>query len=94
MKIIIRFVLFFGGVTNTHAFDIDCVASYPEIHQDYPPLVCKAERLVKKGQFKAAEQTFLEAARLDFFESPNFEIYMRIARVQCLDGRFSVCKKH
>jgi hypothetical protein len=93
MKIIIRFVLFWGIFTNTHAFDIDCVASYPEIHQDYSPLVCKAERLVKEGQFKAAEKIYLEAARLDFFESPNFEIYMRIARAQCLDGRFSLCKQ-
>jgi hypothetical protein len=93
MKLIAGLVLLMSFFLKAHAFDIDCVGSYPEVHRDYPSLVCRADRLVNEGEFKAAEKIYLEAANLDFFESPNFEIYMQIARAQCLDGRFTTCKK-
>ena len=86
-------MLFLGAVIKANAFDLDCVATYPDIHKDYPPLVCKGDRFMNEGNFEAAEKIYLEASDLSFFESPNFEIYMRVARAQCLGGRLNQCKK-
>jgi hypothetical protein len=93
VKLILNLFLPFVLFTRAYAFDLACASSYPEVHKDYPDLVCRADRLVNEGEFVAAEKIYLEAANLDFFESPNFEIYMRVARAQCLSGRFTACKK-
>jgi hypothetical protein len=93
MKRLALAIFIFGLFLNAYAFDLDCVASYSGIPEQYPGLVCGGDRLMNEGEFSAAEKKYSEAASLDFFEMPNFEIYLRIARAQCSGRRISTCKK-
>ena len=77
--------------TSAQAFDVVCEKAWDGMHERYPVLVCTGDRLMLEGRYSKALETYEEAARLDFFESPNFIAYFRIARAQCALGRFKDC---
>lgn len=85
-------MLFFLFVaSSTQAFDISCQKAWAEMSDEYPKLVCDGDRLMFEGRYSKALEIYEGAARLDFFESPNFIIYLKIARAQCALGQLKSC---
>lgn len=74
------------------AFDVVCVKAWDEMHNKYPGLVCRGDRLMFEGRYARALQAYEDAAKLEFFESPNFIVYIRIARAQCALGQTKACQ--
>ncbi len=74
------------------AFDVVCVKAWAEMDNKYPGLVCRGDRLMLEGRYAKALQAYENAARLKFFESPNFIVYFRIARAQCALRQAQTCQ--
>lgn len=74
------------------AYDVECTKGWAEINDRYPELVCLGDRLMLEGKYSAALHSYSDAAQLEFFESPNFLIYVRIARAECAIGERTRCQ--
>ena len=66
--------------------EFQCVKAFAEMVPEYPRLVCAGNDWLERGKPKAALVQYLKAAELQFFESPNFLVYYRIARAQVALG--------
>lgn len=84
-------LVFLFVASSAQAFDVLCQKAWAEMPDEYPKLVCDGDRLMLEGRYSKALETYEEAARLDFFESPNFIIYFRMARAQCALGQLKGC---
>lgn len=75
------------------AFDVVCVKAWAEMDNKYPGLVCRGDRLMLEGRYAKALLAYEDAAKLKFFESPNFIVYLRIARAQCALKQTEACQR-
>lgn len=64
-----------------------CVKAFPQVDASYPKLVCEGNEFLERGDARKALDAYQRAAKLNFFESPNFLIHYRIAAAQCSLGQ-------
>lgn len=65
------------------AFPCPLVATAP-LHKSFFILQCEGQKALGGGDFLAASKKFEEAASLQLYEEPNFEILLDAARASCL----------
>ncbi|CAN7460271.1 hypothetical protein [Polaromonas sp. LjRoot131] len=80
-------LFFLSANASGQAREFFCSKSMSEMAPEYPQLVCRGNEYLERGKPKAALELYEKAAALDFFESPNFLIYWRIANAQCQAGQ-------
>lgn len=55
--------------------------------ETYPQQLCDAEDLLRRSRYIDAVRAFESLSKLEFHETPNFEILADLARAQCFAGQ-------
>jgi len=71
-----------------------CSPAFSEMEKEYPKLVCAGNDLMERGRPKEALALYRKAAAVEFFESPNFLIYFRIAWAEAAVGNKDSARSH
>lgn len=79
--------VFATQMCSAQPMEIRCTRPFESMDPTYPSLVCKGNDLLERGSPRKALEAYEAASKLQFFESPNYLIYYRIAAAQCAAGK-------
>ena len=88
--LVLRCLFLFSFVFISACSKADCSA--PEIlegHSDYNELVCSGMGYMQEAKYFEAIDAFHEALDIPFHETPNFELFARLALAYAKSGEFN-----